>query len=51
MRALGFDVKKAEVLKLLKEYDKNGHGLIEFDDFNRISIISAPWLTAVVLIH
>jgi centrin-3 len=37
MRALGFDVKKAEVLKILKEYDKNGNGLIEFDDFNRVS--------------
>lgn len=38
MRALGFDVKKAEVLKILKEFDKNGNGLIEFDDFNRVSM-------------
>jgi centrin-3 len=37
MRALGFDVKKAEVLKVLKEHDKDGRGLMEFDDFNRIS--------------
>ncbi|KAJ3107535.1 Calcium-binding component of the spindle pole body (SPB) half-bridge [Phlyctochytrium planicorne] len=36
MRALGFDVKKAEVLKILREYDKNGQGLIEFDDFNKV---------------
>jgi centrin-3 len=37
MRALGFDVKKAEVLKILREYDKDGQGLIEFDDFNKVS--------------
>ncbi|KAJ3092899.1 Calcium-binding component of the spindle pole body (SPB) half-bridge [Quaeritorhiza haematococci] len=36
MRALGFDVKKAEVLKILREYDKDGRGLIEFDDFNKV---------------
>ncbi|KAJ3218232.1 Calcium-binding component of the spindle pole body (SPB) half-bridge [Dinochytrium kinnereticum] len=36
MRALGFDVKKAEVLKILREYDKNGQGLIEFEDFNKV---------------
>jgi centrin-3 len=37
MRALGFDAKKAEVLKILKEFDKNSSGFIEFDDFNRVS--------------
>jgi centrin-3 len=37
MRALGFDVKKAEVLKLLRDYDKNGQGLMDFEDFNKIS--------------
>lgn len=37
MRALGFDVKKAEVLKIIRDYDKNGQGLIEFDDFNKVS--------------
>lgn len=36
MRALGFDAKKAEVLKLLKDHDKDGRGLMEFDDFQRI---------------
>ncbi|KAG6815903.1 Calcium-binding component of the spindle pole body (SPB) half-bridge [Tephrocybe sp. NHM501043] len=36
MRALGFDLKKAEVLKLLKDHDKSGHGLIEFSDFAKI---------------
>ncbi|KAJ3006399.1 Calcium-binding component of the spindle pole body (SPB) half-bridge [Thoreauomyces humboldtii] len=37
MRALGFDVKKPEVLKLLREYEKNGQtGLIDFDDFNKV---------------
>ncbi|KAG8894518.1 Calcium-binding component of the spindle pole body (SPB) half-bridge, partial [Tulasnella sp. 408] len=37
MRALGFDLKKAEVLKVLKDHDKTGGGLIEFDDFAKIS--------------
>mgnify|MGYP003706392583 CR=1 FL=1 len=33
MRALGFDVRKAEVLKLMKEYDRNESGQIEYSDF------------------
>lgn len=37
MRALGFEVKKSEVLKILREHDKNGKGLIEYDDFYKIS--------------
>ncbi|THV05515.1 Ca2+-binding EF-hand superfamily protein [Dendrothele bispora CBS 962.96] len=36
MRALGFDMKKAEVLKLLRDNDKAGHGLMDFEDFARI---------------
>ncbi|KAI0778924.1 Ca2+-binding EF-hand protein [Trametes elegans] len=36
MRALGFDLKKAEVLKLLRDNDKSGRGLMEFEDFARI---------------
>lgn len=36
MRALGFDAKKAEVLKLIKDHDKDGRGLMEFDDFQRV---------------
>lgn len=37
MRALGFDMKKAEVLKILRDHDKSGHGLMEFEDFAKIS--------------
>ena len=37
MRALGFDMKKAEVLKILRDHDKSGHGVMEFDDFAKIS--------------
>ena len=37
MRALGFDVKKADVLKVLKDYDREGTGKISFDDFNEVS--------------
>jgi centrin-3 len=38
MRALGFDAKKQEVLKILRDADKDGQNLIEFDEFNRISM-------------
>ncbi|XP_071787804.1 centrin-3 isoform X2 [Asterias amurensis] len=36
MRALGFDVKKADVLKVLRDYDKDNSGKIFFDDFNEV---------------
>ncbi|XP_040276129.1 centrin-3 [Bufo bufo] len=36
MRALGFDVKKADVLKILKDYDSESTGRITFDDFNEV---------------
>ncbi|KAE9394740.1 EF-hand [Gymnopus androsaceus JB14] len=37
MRALGFDMKKAEVLKILQDHDKTGHGYMDFEDFAKIS--------------
>lgn len=37
MRALGFDAKKTEVLKILHDHDKDGTELMDFEDFNRIS--------------
>ena len=36
MRALGFDVKKQEVLNLMREYDREGTGQIEYPDFLEI---------------
>lgn len=36
MRALGFQVKKAEVAELMREYDKAGTGLVEYSDFVEI---------------
>jgi centrin-3 len=36
MRALGFDLKKAEVLKILRENDK-GEGVIGWEEFVRVS--------------
>lgn len=36
MRALGFDLKKAEVLKILREHDK-GEGVMGWEDFLRVS--------------
>lgn len=37
MRALGFDVKKAEVMQLMREYDRDERGRLEFPDFVEIS--------------
>ena len=37
MCALGFDMKKAEVLKILWDHDKSGQGLMEFEGFAKIS--------------
>ena len=37
MRALGFDMKKAEVLSLLRANDKVGDGLMDWEGFLRIS--------------
>ena len=43
MRALGFDVKKADVLKVLKDYDRDGTGKISFQDFSEVSkLINIP---------
>ncbi|XP_065118412.1 centrin-3 isoform X1 [Paramisgurnus dabryanus] len=36
MRALGFEVKKVDVLKILKDYDREGTGKIKFDDFKEV---------------
>lgn len=36
MRALGFDVKKADVVKILKDYDRESTGKITFDDFSEV---------------
>jgi len=37
IRALGFDIKKMEVIQLIKEYDTQGSGQIQFPDFLDIS--------------
>lgn len=37
MRALGFDLKKAEVLDILRENDPSGTGLLDWPAFNRLS--------------
>ena len=37
MRALGFDLKKAEVLKILRDHDRSNQNLMAFEDFAKIS--------------
>lgn len=51
MRALGFDCKKPEVIKLIRDHDKDGQGLMDYEDFTRISALITPtdyrsWLTS-----
>ncbi|XP_071942146.1 centrin-3 isoform X2 [Antedon mediterranea] len=36
MKALGFEVKKADVLKVLRDYDRENTGKISFKDFNEV---------------
>lgn len=36
MRALGFELKKPEILKILRDHDKQGQGLIEFHEFDKV---------------
>nr|XP_046173251.1 centrin-3 isoform X1 [Oncorhynchus gorbuscha] len=38
MRAMGFEVKKVDILKILKDYDREGNGKITFDDFNEVGV-------------
>jgi len=37
MRALGFEAKKTDVLKILKDYDHQSTGKIVFSDFQDVS--------------
>jgi centrin-3 len=37
LRALGFEYKKPEILKMLKEHDKSNTNRIEFSEFNKLS--------------
>ena len=39
MRALGFEVHKQEVLDLMRDYDRDGAGQIEFPDFLEIMTV------------
>lgn len=36
MRALGFDVHKAEVQKIMRDYDRQGKNRITYQDFHEI---------------
>ncbi|XP_031209047.1 centrin-3-like isoform X2 [Mastomys coucha] len=36
MRAMGFDVKRADVLKILKHYDRGATGNMTFEDFSEV---------------
>lgn len=49
MRALGFELKKAEVLKLIRDHDRQGDALMEYDDFVKISTCSERLLLRLVL--
>ena len=53
MRALGFDVKKADVLKILKENDRQSTGKIVFSDFKDVSeyYFCPQWPLFLVLLY
>jgi centrin-3 len=40
MLSLGFDLGKAEVLKILRDHGKSGEGLMNFENFAKISASS-----------
>jgi Ca2+-binding EF-hand superfamily protein len=42
MRALGFDVKKKQVLAILDDYDKDAQSTISAVEFHEICTSSAP---------
>lgn len=50
LRALGFDLKKAEVLKILRDSDRQGTGQMQFDDFGKVGqccwLVTMPDLKA-----
>lgn len=48
MRALGFELKKAEVLKLIRDHDRQADGLMEYDDFVKISECRVPDLLSLI---
>ncbi len=48
MRALGFEVKKVDVLKILKDYDREGTGKITFEDFKEVGKLSSLLTNRVV---
>lgn len=49
MRALGFEVKKVDVLKILKDYDREGSGKIKFEDFKEVGKVNVLLYTYVAV--
>lgn len=47
MRALGFEPKKEEVRRILQDIDKNGEGLIRFEDF--LDIMTNKMVSLIIL--
>ncbi len=43
MRALGFDVPKAELIKIIRDNDQDGRKLVRFQDFREISRVSCGY--------
>jgi centrin-3 len=52
MRALGFDIPKAETLQIIKDHDRQGRRLISFDDFSQVSMLFViQWLLFLVVLN
>ena len=43
LEALGFELSKKDILKLMKEYDPSETGKIEYTDFVDLSIVNSDF--------
>ena len=49
MRALGFEVRKVDVLKILKDYDREGTGKISFNDFSEVGEFQSGFSFCIII--
>lgn len=46
---MGFELKKADVQKMMKDFDRDGSGKMNFEDFSDISKSSFPYHEQLVI--
>jgi len=50
MRALGFEPKKEEIKKMIADVDREGRGVIEFQDFLDLMTVKMVFLNLSIII-